>query len=57
MINCNQKENQSVKEALQLTIVLETCIAILSERHWYHAKESVLHMAWEQEEWLKSLDP
>ena len=21
------------------------------------AKESILHMAWEQEEWLKSLDP
>ena len=26
------------------------------ERHSYRAKESILHMAWEQEEWLKSLE-
>jgi dipeptidyl aminopeptidase/acylaminoacyl peptidase len=27
------------------------------ERHGYRAKESILHMAYEQEEWLKSLEP
>jgi hypothetical protein len=26
------------------------------ERHSYRARESILHMAWEQEEWLKSLE-
>lgn len=26
------------------------------ERHSYRARESVLHMAWEQEEWLKTLE-
>ena len=26
------------------------------ERHSYKARESILHMAWEQEEWLKSLE-
>ena len=26
------------------------------ERHSYRAKESILHMAWEQEEWLKSIE-
>ena len=27
------------------------------ERHGYRAKESILHMAYEQEEWLKSIEP
>jgi len=27
------------------------------ERHGYRAKESILHMAYEQEQWLKSLEP
>ena len=26
------------------------------ERHSYRARESILHMAWEQEEWLKTLE-
>ena len=26
------------------------------ERHSYRAKESILHMAWEQEQWLNSLE-
>uniref|UniRef100_A0A7S0C4M8 Peptidase S9 prolyl oligopeptidase catalytic domain-containing protein n=2 Tax=Proboscia inermis TaxID=420281 RepID=A0A7S0C4M8_9STRA len=26
------------------------------ERHSYRARESILHMAWEQEEWLKALE-
>jgi len=37
---------------------IESRLVILPhERHSYRAKESILHMAWEQEEWLKSLDP
>jgi dipeptidyl aminopeptidase/acylaminoacyl peptidase len=36
---------------------IESRLCILPhERHGYRAKESILHMAWEQEEWLKSLD-
>eukprot|EP00579_Thalassiosira_antarctica_P008587 CAMPEP_0201882314 /NCGR_PEP_ID=MMETSP0902-20130614/13600_1 /ASSEMBLY_ACC=CAM_ASM_000551 /TAXON_ID=420261 /ORGANISM="Thalassiosira antarctica, Strain CCMP982" /LENGTH=818 /DNA_ID=CAMNT_0048410771 /DNA_START=53 /DNA_END=2509 /DNA_ORIENTATION=+ len=37
---------------------IESRLVILPhERHSYRARESILHMAWEQEEWLKSLDP
>jgi dipeptidyl aminopeptidase/acylaminoacyl peptidase len=36
---------------------IESRLCILPyERHAYRAKESILHMAWEQEEWLKSLE-
>lgn len=36
---------------------IESRLCILPhERHGYRAKESILHMAWEQEEWLKRLD-
>eukprot|EP00581_Thalassiosira_minuscula_P013578 CAMPEP_0183722938 /NCGR_PEP_ID=MMETSP0737-20130205/14731_1 /TAXON_ID=385413 /ORGANISM="Thalassiosira miniscula, Strain CCMP1093" /LENGTH=821 /DNA_ID=CAMNT_0025953185 /DNA_START=96 /DNA_END=2561 /DNA_ORIENTATION=- len=36
---------------------IESRLVILPhERHSYRAKESILHMAWEQEEWLKSLE-
>jgi len=36
---------------------IESRLCILPhERHSYRAKESILHMAWEQEEWLKSLE-
>ena len=37
---------------------IESRLVILPhERHSYRAKESILHMAWEQEEWLKDMDP
>jgi len=37
---------------------IESRLVILPhERHSYRAKESILHMAWEQEEWLKNFDP
>ena len=37
---------------------IESRLCILPhERHSYRAKESILHMAWEQEEWLRSMDP
>lgn len=37
---------------------IESRLVILPhERHSYRARESILHMAWEQEEWLKNLDP
>lgn len=36
---------------------IESRLVILPhEQHSYRAKESILHMAWEQEEWLKSLE-
>lgn len=36
---------------------IESRLCVLPhERHSYRAKESILHMAWEQEEWLKSLE-
>ena len=36
---------------------IESRLVILPhERHSYRARESILHMAWEQEEWLKSLE-
>jgi dipeptidyl aminopeptidase/acylaminoacyl peptidase len=36
---------------------IESRLCILPhERHSYRARESILHMAWEQEEWLKSLE-
>ena len=36
---------------------IESRLVILPhERHSYQARESILHMAWEQEEWLKSLE-
>ncbi|KAL7548389.1 hypothetical protein ACHAWF_011676 [Thalassiosira exigua] len=31
-------------------------VTLPHERHSYRAKESILHMAWEQEEWLKGLE-
>ena len=36
---------------------IESRLCVLPhERHSYRARESILHMAWEQEEWLKSLE-
>ncbi len=36
---------------------IESRLVILPhERHSYRARESILHMAWEQEKWLSSLE-